>query len=443
MTDTTTVPKHPKNYERKRKETQCPLCTCHFRSDLLVAHMLKHKNDLVDLLDVRCRTVALQEKIPLMFYHNSCIPKKQFNEAKMFCACLVCGKGKYKGGHGSVHDFLRLHRQSDCVKQWDSVAHLFGTLPEGVAPLVVEPEAPKTAPQEALKDRRIATLMASLEEKDAAAAMNAKRYNEMYTEHKRLADENIKLRNQLLEIQAAKASPPTSYDFDAVAPGVTLPAPVVAVKPEVAEPAPIHNTVPVPEPAPVAPAEDAPAPLPNANRPGYFLSKSGKWLKRAAGAPAPAPAPAPEPVTTYSQLPNPIVRNSGALKLPGMAQLAAPVQRAPAPMPKLLDASNFLANLMKEIDAPPSAAEVAKERARDIQELVDSVTFDLLENIVVYHWAPERVGAYIDKVQAEHKDIKLFDLIMEKKCGAVLQYVDGDDSEDCLNDIERLYEARR
>jgi len=434
----TTVPKNPKDYERKRKETQCPLCTYHFRSDLLIAHMLTHKHNLTELLDVRCRTAAIQEKLPFMFYHNAYIPKKQFDESKLFCACLICGKGKYKGGHGSVHDFLRIHRTSDCMKQWDSVAHLFGELPEGVAPL--EPPAPKVSAQEAMKDRRIAQLLAVIEEKEVEDAKTSKRFTELYNEHKRISEENIALRRQLLEIQAAKVSPPTAYDFDAPAPGVPLPPAVDAVKTEVAEPSPTLTTVPA-EPEP-----DAPIP------PGYFRAKSGKIIKSIKKvAPAviedtPAP-PAPKP---YGNLPNPIVRNPGGVKTPMMIQVAPQAKAKPTPLPRLLNPADFLAKTLAEaeaeIGAPLSAeqeAEEAQAKADMIKETIDTITFELLEKIRIYRWDGGRIGRYIDKLQTENKDIKIFDVLMSGDCSAITRYVEDDKSKECLGEIEDLYEARR
>ena len=448
-----TVPKNPKDYERKRKETQCPLCTCHFRSDLLIGHMLTHKHDLIGLLDVRCRTAAIQEKLPMMFYHNSYIPKKQFDESKLFCACLICGKGKYKGGHGSVHDFLRIHRTSDCVKQWDSVAHLFGELPEGVAPL--EPPAPKVSAQEAMKDRRIAQLLAVIEEKEAEDAKTSKRFTELYNEHKRLSEENITLHRQLLETQVAKVSPPTAYDFDAVAPGVPLPPAVDAVAPgvplppavdavktEVAEPSPTLTTVPAEPTPPVTPPstegiEDTPVP------PGYFKSKSGKIMKRLGKS---AAAPAPEPVTQYSQLPNPIVRNPGGSKIPMMIQVVPQAKAKPAPIPKLLNPGDFLAKALAEIEEPLSAdqeAEEAQAKADELKEIKETLTFELLQKIHLYHWDGGRVGRYIDKLQTEYKDIKLFDIIMSGDCSVITRYIEGDETEECLGEIADLYDARR
>jgi hypothetical protein len=147
------------------------------------------------------------------------------------------------------------------MKQWDSVAHLFGTMPEGVEvkqPLPVPPEQEKyVSEREAQKDvqikklletieqkdRRITQLMGVIEEKEAEDAKTSKRYTEMYKENEATRKEITNLQRQLLEIQAARgiedtpvAPPPTAYDFDAVAPGVPLPPAVDAVKPEVAEP---------------------------------------------------------------------------------------------------------------------------------------------------------------------------------------------------------------
>lgn len=446
----------PKRISEDRKKLQCLVCESKYRSDHLVRHMLLHKEHILDDINLHCRIAAIERRQPMLFYLPDFVNKRNgyvYDAKKRFCICLICEKGKYAGCRGDTpEEFYRKHSTSDCMKQWETVANLFGTVP------VVEAKPDEIAqmdfsnldtidlsqldlgPTITRRLERYKEIVKSLEDE---ATERSKRYNEIYTENKRLVDENLKLQRQLLEIQAAKASPPAAYDFDAPAPGVPLPPPVVAVKPSPAEPAPTLTTVPAePAPAPTVedapPPEDSPAPLPNANRPGYFLAKSGKWLKRASTTPASEPAPAP----AYN-LPNPIVRNPGAVKLPGMAQLAASAPPKPAPMPKLFDPSSFLTSLMKEIDAPPSAAEVAAERAHDVKELVEVTIFDLLENIVVRHWTAERVGAYIDKVQAENKDIKMFDVIMEKKCGAILQYVDGDESEDCLDAIETLYEARR
>jgi hypothetical protein len=390
----------------------------------------------------------------MMFYHNTYVPKKQFNEAKLFCACLICGKGKYKGGHGSVHDFLRIHRTSECVKQWDSVAHLFGELPEGVAP--AEPPAPQVSPQEAMKDRRIAQLLAVIAEWEAGDAASSKRYNEMYKENEAMRKEITDLRRQLLEAQVARgiedtpappaAPPPAVYDFDAVAPGVPLPPAADAVKTEVAEPPPTLITVPA-EPDP-----DAPVP------PGYFRAKSGKIIKavkKAAPAPpaviedtpAPPAPPAPKP---YANLPNPIVRNPGGVKTPMMIQVVPQAKAKPAPLPRLLNPDDFLAKTLAEaeamIGAPLSAeqeAEEAQAKADMIKETIDTITFELLEKIRIYRWDGGRIGRYIDKLQAENKDIKLFDVLMSGDCSAITRYVEGDKSKECLGEIEDLYEARR
>jgi hypothetical protein len=377
----------------------------------------------------------------MMFYHGEFITKRDgYNENKLFCACLICGKGKYAGGHGLVQDFFRIHSKSDCMKQWDSVAHLFGELPEGVVPL--EPPAPKVSAQEAMKDRRIAQLLAVIEEKEAEDAKTSKRFTELYNEHKRLSEENITLHRQLLEIQAAKVSPPTAYDFDAPAPGVPLPPAVDAVKTEVAEPSPTLTTVPAEPTPPVTPPstegiEDTPVP------PGYFKSKSGKIMKRLGKS---AAAPAPEPVTQYSQLPNPIVRNPGGSKIPMMIQVVPQAKAKPAPIPKLLNPGDFLAKALAEIEEPLSAdqeAEEAQAKADELKETIETVTFELLQKIHIYHWDGGRVGHYIDKLQTEYKDIKLFDIIMSGDCSAITRYIEGDETEECLGEIADLYDARR
>lgn len=421
-----------------RKKTQCFLCDNKYRSDHLVRHMVNHKEHITLNINAHCRVAAIERQQPMLFYLPEFVTKRNgytYDAKKRFCICLICEKGKYAGCRGKTpEEFYSEHRNSECMKQWETVANLFGTAPEVVP---VEAPQPQMTPIIQRRIERFEEIIAHMEEE---ANKSTKRYNEMYSENAELRKENTQLRTQLLEIQATKTAPPAAYDFDVPTSGVTLPPAVNAVKSEVAEPSPTLTTVPDAEPAP-ADAEPEPAPpAPNANRPGYFLAKSGKWLKRAT---VTASAPAPEPASAYSQLPNPIVRNPGAYKLPGMTQIVAPKPAKPAPMPTLFNPSNFLASLMKEVDAPPSADEVAKDRASEVEELVEVTVFDLLENIVVHNWTPERVGAYIEKVQAENKDVKLFDIIMNKKCGAIIQYVDGDDSEDCMKSIEKLYEVWR
>ena len=98
------------------------------RSDLLIRHMLSHKDDLPHLLHPDCRRAAIEQKIPMMFYHSGFISKKEYTENinNLFCICLICKKGKYAKGHGNVENFYRLHKDTNCMRQWDSVADLFG-----------------------------------------------------------------------------------------------------------------------------------------------------------------------------------------------------------------------------------------------------------------------------------------------------------------------------
>ena len=114
---------------RHRGQTKCFLCEEFIRSDRLIRHMLSHSHDLPHLLHPNCRRAAIEKKIPMMFYHGEFLSKKEYRENKnnLFCICLICKKGKYAKGHGNVEDFYRLHKNTICMKQWDSVADLFGS----------------------------------------------------------------------------------------------------------------------------------------------------------------------------------------------------------------------------------------------------------------------------------------------------------------------------
>ena len=113
---------------RHRGQTKCFLCEEFMRSDLLIRHMLRHKDDLPHLLHPNCRRAAIEQKIPMMFYHSDFLSRKEYTQNKnnLFCVCLICKKGKYAKGHGNVEDFYRLHKDTNCMRQWDSVADLFG-----------------------------------------------------------------------------------------------------------------------------------------------------------------------------------------------------------------------------------------------------------------------------------------------------------------------------
>ena len=113
---------------RHRGETKCFLCEESIRSDRLIRHMLSHRHNLPHLLHPNCRRAAIEQKIPMMFYHGEFLSNKEYRENKnnLFCICLICEKGKYAKGHGNPEDFYRLHKDTNCMRQWELVADLFG-----------------------------------------------------------------------------------------------------------------------------------------------------------------------------------------------------------------------------------------------------------------------------------------------------------------------------
>lgn len=311
--------KKPNDYERKRKEQQCSLCSVHCRSDRLIGHLLTHKHNLTDFLNPKCRAHAIQNKLPMMFYHNSAFTdpreKKAVNENKLFCACLICGKGKYAGGHGSTHDFIRIHSKSDCVKQWDTVAHLFGELPVDTPPL---PQAP--APQDTAKDRLIQTLTNKIAELELEMENRSKRFNQLWKENEQLkrqpqAPEPFRVPSEQELINPLLPECPEIPNEPEPEPEPEQP-PTLAVMPAEPEAQPDFATLPVAtvrtkvvrktasalraeaektqaSPTPLLEIQASPA---NENRPGYFLAKSGKWLRRVT-------SEMPRPATTMLALP--------------------------------------------------------------------------------------------------------------------------------------------
>ena len=346
-----------KSSERDRGEVQCYFCSLSYRNDRILGHLVaKHKHELTVKMDPECRATAIRIKLPMMFYHTmGVVNKSTADKDKMFCACLICGKGRYAGGKGDVGDFIKIHRSSDCVKQWDSVADLFGELPEGVkleslpAPPVV-PEDPTYLKQQVKElnakihqqDRRITMLLEhnkTLQESDDG-------FRQQRTA---LQNEIKQLKQQLSETQAIPA-PPRSRTVSVDSNGEPEPepepqpptlivvptepeprAPTLIVVPTEPEPQPDFATMPV---ATVRPkivrkiaaavraeeekaqqnllletqAADKPKD-PNEGRDGYFLVKSGKWLRKITGA-------MPRPTTTLLAVkPPPVVLKSPMLTL--------------------------------------------------------------------------------------------------------------------------------
>jgi hypothetical protein len=101
--------------------------------------------------------------------------------------------------------------------------------------------------------------------------------------------------------------------------------------------------------------------------------------------------------------------------------------------------------MISSFDAPTAEekAEEEADRAKELAETIEIITFELLEKIHLYHWDSGRVGRYLDKQQAEYKDIKIFDVLTSGDCSAITRYIEGDESKECLGEIEDLYEARR
>lgn len=419
MATTTTV---GKQYERKRGETKCMLCDYSQRSDRLVAHMLTHKHDLHTLLDSRCRVAAIQHKLPMMFYHNTYVPRKDFKEQKAFCVCLICGKGKYKGGHGSVSDFLRVHRESECMKKWDTVADLFGELPEDYQP--TELQSNKQTQQELLMERQINALTETIKNKDADYSSLSRRYNTLYKEHEELRKQLTQRKPVLLETLDPPEEPLT--------PPLVAPKPTVKI--EVIEEKPIENTV----------AEKDP----NENRPGYFLSPTrGKWMRRITkGIPntGPAPMAAPKPHTSTISLSSLPVGGFG----PMVMRNATQVEKKPATG----DAMKFLGHLLT---TPPESALLQPEesehdyesedddeeyKAKHNKELIDETVFELLDNILNHNWQPDRVSRYIEKFDKENEGVNLNDALMEGDNSAIIRYTYD---EDVMEELEELYERLR
>ena len=430
--------KETKSYERKRCDKQCPLCSIHIRSDHLVRHLLSHKHSLTDLLNPRCRADAIQRKMPMIYYHISAFtdPKerKRFDENKMFCACLICGKGKYAGGHGSTHDFVRIHSQSDCVKQWDSVAHLFGELPVDTPPL---PQAP--APQETAKDRLIQTLTNKIAELELEMESRGKRFNELWKE-------NEQLRKQPQPPKAPVAPPEPEQN------NPTLPQ--VAEIPNEPEPEPESQ----PPTLVVVPTEPEPEPLPdfatlpvavvrkdpNEGKPGYFQAKSGKWIRKVTGtAPPPPPPPAPEPQNELLEtqaVKDPNERRDGYSKSPtgkwvrratGMPRPTTtllPVKPPPV-VPKAPALTMNIEDILAQLNAPPTDAEKA-EIDRENEEFQIN---EIVNGIVEHDWTADDTKDYISEREQE---MNLTAVLKRRSLHAILRFADGEDN---FEEIKEIY----
>jgi len=434
--------KETKTYERKRGETQCPLCSIHCRSDRLVAHLLTHKHNLTDLLNPKCRADAIQRKMPMIYYHLSAFtdPKdrKRFDENKMFCACLICGKGKYAGGHGSTHDFVRIHSQSDCVKQWDSVAHLFGELPVDTPPL---PQAP--APQETAKDRLIQSLRDEIAELKRDAEQTGKRFNELWKEN---------------EQRKTQPQPPKAPEPFRVAPDPTENNPLLPERQEIP-----NEPEPEPEPQPptlvVVPTEPEPMPNfatlplatvrkdPNEGKPGYFQAKSGKWLKKITGTAPPPPAPDPQQsnlletqATTNHTDPNEgrdgyflarsgkwVRRIGGAMPRPTTTLLAV---KPPPAVPKAPTLTLNIDDILAQLNAPPTDAEKA-EMDRENEEFQIN---EILNGIVEHEWTADETKDYISEREEEMN----LTAVLKRRClNAILRFADGEDNFEEIAEIQR------
>jgi len=392
-----------------RGESRCPCCAYDFRSDQLLRHIKSHRTNLTKWLDSECRAAAIQHKLPFMFYHPSFVKnKKAFDESKLFCLCLICGEGRHKKGHGSPHDFLRIHRESECVKQWDSVADLFGELPEDAPP---PPQAP--APQETAKDRLIQKLMADIAELKQTAEKDGKRFNELWKEHEQLKKQS--------RAPVAVSVPPEPEPAPAPEPEPEPEPPTLVVVPTEPEPMPDFATLPVATVRPKvvrkigaairAEAEKAQQNTlletqatetpkdPNEGRDGYSKSPTGRWVRRITKI-------MPRPSTTL-----------------------LPVKPPPA-VPKMPMLTMNVDDIFAQLTAPPTDAEKA-EIERENEEFQIK---EILNGIVEHEWTADETKDYISEREQE---MNLTAVLKRRNLHAILRFADGEDNFEEIVEIQR------
>jgi len=403
------VEKNPKkSTERDRGVAQCYFCSLSYRNDRILGHLLsKHKHDIIAKMDTECRGNAIQTKLPMMYYHTCGLKnKKAVEKDKLFCACLICGKGRYAGGKGDVGDFIYTHRSSDCVKQWDSVADLFGELPEDAPP---PPQAP--APQETAKDRLIQKLMADIAELKQTAEKDGKRFNELWKEHEQLKKQS--------RAPVAVSVPPEPEP--APAPEPEPQPPTLVVVPTEPEPMPDFATLPVATVRPKvvrkigaairAEAEKAQQNTmletqaaetpkdPNEGRDGYSKSPTGRWVRRITKI-------MPRPSTTL-----------------------LPVKPPPA-VPKMPMLTMNVDDIFAQLTAPPTDAEKA-EIDRENEEFQIN---EILNGIVEHEWTADETKDYISEREEEMN----LTAVLKRRClNAILRFADGEDNFEEIEEIHR------
>jgi len=407
-----------------RGESRCPCCAYDFRSDQLLRHIKSHRTNLTKWLDSECRAAAIQHKLPFMFYHPSFVKnKKAFDESKLFCLCLICGEGRHKKGHGSPHDFLRIHRESECVKQWDSVADLFGELPEDAPP---PPQAP--APQETAKDRLIQKLMADIAELKQTAEKDGKRFNELWKEHEQLKKQS--------RAPVAVSVPPEPEPAPAPEPEPQPQPPTLVVVPTEPEPMPDFTILPL-----ATVRND-----PNEGKPGYFQAKSGKWLRKITGTAPPPPPPAPEPQNTMletQEIKDPNEGRDGYFLSKGtgkwIRKLGSGMPRPtttllpvkpPPPVPKAPTLTLNIDDILAKLTAPPTDAEKA-EIERENEEFQIN---EILNGIVEHEWTADETKDYISEREQE---MNLTAVLKRRNLHAILRFADGEDNFEEIAEIQR------
>ena len=407
-----------------RGESRCPCCAYDFRSDQLLRHIKSHRTNLTKWLDSECRAAAIQHKLPFMFYHPSFVKnKKAFDESKLFCLCLICGEGRHKKGHGSPHDFLRIHRESECVKQWDSVADLFGELPEDAPP---PPQAP--APQETAKDRLIQKLMADIAELKQTAEKDGKRFNELWKEHEQLKKQS--------RAPVAVSVPPEPEPAPAPEPEPQPQPPTLVVVPTEPEPMPDFTILPL-----ATVRND-----PNEGKPGYFQAKSGKWLRKITGTAPPPPPPAPEPQNTMletQEIKDPNEGRDGYFLSKGtgkwIRKLGSGMPRPtttllpvkpPPPVPKAPTLTLNIDDILAKLTAPPTDAEKAEIDRKNEEFQIN----EILNGIVEHEWTADETKDYISEREQE---MNLTAVLKRRNLHAILRFADGEDNFEEIAEIQR------
>jgi len=433
----------------------CVLCEKRFRSDRIPRHMAHtHRWNLTELMLPLCRTDAIQNKIPMIYnidrgeFGKLLMTKPEMRQhgKKQFCVCLICDKGVYPGGHGIATNFYDLHRKSKCMEQWDSVAHLFGELPDGTPP---PPPLPPSR-DETAKDRLIQTLTEKIAELERDAVQTGKRFNELWKEN-----EERKKQPQPPKAPVDFSAPPKTEQINAPSPPCPELPPEPEPEPEPEAEPPTLVVVPTePEPEPVF----AVLPLatvrkdPNEGKPGYFQAKSGKWIKKATGVappPPPPPPPAPEPqqsnlletqATTNHTDPNEgrdgyflarsgkwVRRLGGAMPRPSTTLL--PVKPPPV-VPKAPTLTLNIDDLLAELTAPPTDAEKAAIERENEEFQVN----EILNGIVEHEWTADETKDYISEREEEMN----LTAVLKRRClHAILRFADGEDNFEEIAEIQR------